>query len=237
MSLLTPKPEGTIYCEFTGQVSEAFRAEGWKMWSVDLLPSECAHPMHAIDDANDFSLGARYDRFAGVHWPCTRFANSGVRWYYGGKGTVPDPKYIREMQRSADGLCLLLRTLRDHGTPFYFENPVMHRFARTEIIARIPWFAELKPQTIQPWNFGVWETKATLLWRWKVPALVVKYRTIDECRKALGLPLYIGDKLNKPTAKVHFTSPGPNRGHERSRTLPELAKAMAEQWGPYLANL
>jgi hypothetical protein len=69
--------------------------------------------------------------------------------------------------------------------------------------------------------------------------LVPKYRTIEECRIALGLPEWVKNKKgelvkNKPHAKVHQMSPGPKRGHERSRTLPELAKAMAETWGTNL---
>jgi hypothetical protein len=31
--------------------------------------------------------------------------------------------------------------------------------------------------------------------------------------------------------RVHLMSPGPNRWRERSRTLPGVAAAMAEQWG------
>jgi len=31
--------------------------------------------------------------------------------------------------------------------------------------------------------------------------------------------------------RVHFASPSPDRWKERSRTLPGIAAAMAEQWG------
>jgi hypothetical protein len=31
--------------------------------------------------------------------------------------------------------------------------------------------------------------------------------------------------------RVHHASPGPNRWKERSRTLPGIAQAMAQQWG------
>lgn len=33
------------------------------------------------------------------------------------------------------------------------------------------------------------------------------------------------------TPRVHHAAPGPNRWKERSRTLPGIADAMAEQWG------
>jgi hypothetical protein len=68
-------------------------------------------------------------------------------------------------------------------------------------------------QIIQPWQFGHGETKATCLWLKNLPLLV---------------PTDIVDG-RKP--RVHHASPGPDRWKERSRTLPGIAKAMAEQWG------
>lgn len=224
---------GTIYCEFSGHVREAFRARGWDMNSCDLLPSDDDSPHHIQGDAIAVSGAASGDEFAGVHWPCTYFTNSGVRWMYGGKGATLHYERVRLMEESADGLCTLLRRLLAFGTPFYFENPVMHGMARTAIIARLPWFETARRCTIQPWNFGVWETKRTCLWLHKLPPLAVKYQTISECREALGLPLYVGNKLNTPHAACHLASPGPNRGHERSRTLPAIADAIARQWGEY----
>jgi hypothetical protein len=35
----------------------------------------------------------------------------------------------------------------------------------------------------------------------------------------------------KKRERLHYLSPGPNRGKVRSRTFPGIAKAMAEQWG------
>lgn len=68
-------------------------------------------------------------------------------------------------------------------------------------------------QIIQPWQFGHGETKATCLWLKNLPKLV---------------PTGI---VEGRTPRVHHASPGPNRWKERSRTLPGIAKAMAEQWG------
>ena len=71
-----------------------------------------------------------------------------------------------------------------------------------------------KPDQIrQPWQFGHGETKATCLWlknlQKLVPTRVVEGRV----------------------PRVHYASPGLNRWKERSRTLPGIAEAMAEQWG------
>jgi site-specific DNA-cytosine methylase len=68
-------------------------------------------------------------------------------------------------------------------------------------------------QIIQPWMFGHGETKATCLWLKGLPKLVPT--NIVEGR----------------TPRVHHASPGPDRWKERSRTLPGIASAMAEQWG------
>lgn len=68
-------------------------------------------------------------------------------------------------------------------------------------------------QIVQPWMFGHGETKATCLWLKNLPKLVPT--NVVEGR----------------TPRVHYASPGPDRWKERSRTLPGLALAMADQWG------
>jgi len=68
-------------------------------------------------------------------------------------------------------------------------------------------------QIIQPWMFGHGETKATCLWLKNLPKLTPT------------------DIVDGRTPRVHHASPGPDRWKERSRTLPGIAKAMAEQWG------
>ena len=67
-------------------------------------------------------------------------------------------------------------------------------------------------QIIQPWMFGHGETKATCLW-------------------LKGLPkLRATDTVTGRVPRVHHASPGPDRWKERSRTLPGIANAMADQW-------
>ena len=68
-------------------------------------------------------------------------------------------------------------------------------------------------QIIQPWQFGHGETKATCLWLKNLPKLV---------------PTKI---VRGRTPRVHYAPPSLNRWKERSRTLPGIAAAMAEQWG------
>lgn len=68
-------------------------------------------------------------------------------------------------------------------------------------------------QIIQPWQHGHGETKATCLW-------------------LAGLPLLKPSNIvSGRIPRVHREPPGPDRWKNRSRTLPGLAHAMAEQWG------
>lgn len=68
-------------------------------------------------------------------------------------------------------------------------------------------------QIIQPWMFGHGETKATCLWLFNLPLLVP------------------ADVVDGREQRVFRMPPGDNRWKERSRTLPGIATAFAEQWG------
>lgn len=230
-----------ILCECSGEVAEAMRQQGMSAWSCDLLPGE--RPRFHIQGNAITALykGRPTDgmpwRAAGLHWPCTYFANSGVKWMWvdgTSKSGAKCPKRLALMMESVRGLVEVLNDLVFREIPFYFENPVMHGEAVNAIEARCPWFVTARRCTVQPWNFGTWETKRTCLWLHGLPPLVPKYRTTEECRIALGLPEFVtvhGVRVkNTPHPACHLASPGPNRGHERSRTLPTLAKAMASQW-------
>lgn len=70
-----------------------------------------------------------------------------------------------------------------------------------------------RTQTIQPHQFGHRETKETWLWLKNLP------------------PLQPTKPLEPPyEQRIWKMSPGPNRGHERARTYPGIAMAMADQW-------
>ena len=71
-------------------------------------------------------------------------------------------------------------------------------------------------QTIQPWQFGHGETKATCLWLKGLPLL--RPTEVVEGREA----------------RIHRMPPGPDRWKERSRTFTGIAQAMADQWGAIL---
>ena len=201
-----------VACEFSGIVRDAFIARGHDAWSCDLLPTERPGP-HIQSDVLDLL----YDEWGYpseyalaldlliAHPPCTYLANSGVRWLYGGRGRRRRPERWGQMIGGAE-LFRQLWTAGGRSTGVAVENPIMHRYGRE-------WIGAGPSQTIQPWQFGHGETKATCLWLRNLP------------------PLVPTDVVDGRTPRVHHASPGPDRWKERSRTLQGIADAMADQWG------
>lgn len=120
---------------------------------------------------------------------------------------VSGARWFAEKQEEQAEALEFVRFLLDAPIPMIaLENPI------SVISTRIR-----KPdQIIQPWMFGHGETKATCLWLKDLPKLE---------------PTEI---VNGRQPRVHHASPGPERWKERSRTLPGIAAAMAEQWGAVL---
>lgn len=221
-----------VACEFSGVVRRAFRALGHEAWSCDLLPAEDGSPFHIQGDAIsavlrgcEISPGvfAPWDLVI-AHPPCTFLANSGVRWLYDAKSKDRIPERWKNMRAGAKFFADLWNACG--GVPRCFENPVMHCHAQTEIDRLAPGLPLGKRvQYIQPWQHGHPETKATGLYLFGLPPLKpsnVVFAQMSELTKA-------------QRSRVHYASPGPDRWKERSRTLPGIAKAMAEQWSAFLA--
>lgn len=184
-----------VACEFSGVVRDAFARRGHDAWSCDLLPSETPGN-HVQGDVRGI-LDQGWELMV-CHPPCTHLAVSGSRWF---KDKLPE-------QESA---LAFVRALLDAPIPrIALENPV------SIISSRIR-----KPdQTIQPWQFGHGEVKATCLWLKGLPPLQPLVR-VAKGREA----------------RVHRMPPGPDRWKERSRTLIGVAEAMAEQWGAGLFDV
>ena len=68
-------------------------------------------------------------------------------------------------------------------------------------------------QTVQPWQYGHGETKATCLWL-----------------KGLN-PLLPSDIVDGREQRIHKMPPSSDRWKERSKTFQGIADAMADQWG------
>lgn len=199
-----------IGCETSGRVRDAFRALGHDAVSCDLLPSDAPGP-HIQGDVLDH-LNEGWD-LAIFHPTCTYLCNSGVRWLYGGKGSVPDRTRFAAM---VSGALFFHRLLTDSRIPrAACENPIMHRYARA-IVGRP------QDQLVQPWQFGDPFMKATCLWLRGLPPLTPT--------NVVGPPP--SDPVERRKwAAVHQATPGPDRWKFRSVTYPGIAHAMAVQWG------
>lgn len=199
-----------VACEFSGVVRRAFAQRGHDAWSCDLLPSEDRSNRHIVADARDL-LNDGWDLLMVAHPPCTRLCNSGVRWL----SKPPAGKTLDQMQRELrEGADLFSAFWNAPIERIAVENPIMHRHAKVLIRN----YAE-PAQTIQPWQFGHGEIKATSLWLKGLPKLT---------------PTNI---VAGRVPRVHHASPGPDRWKERSRTFAGIAEAMADQWGGYAADI
>lgn len=193
-----------IGCEYSGVVRRAFAALGHDAWSCDLLPAEDGSNQHLIGDVRHY-LNDGWDLLAVFHPPCTRLCNSGVRWLH----KPPVGKTLDQMWRDLDDAAELFSDLWNAPVErVAVENPIMHKYARERIRNFMP-----PAQTIQPWQFGHGESKATSLWLRNLPALTPT--NIVEGREQ----------------RVFRMPPGPDRWKERSRTYKGIAEAMAMQWG------
>jgi hypothetical protein len=186
-----------VACEYSATVRDAFRARGFDAWSCDLLPTEGDPRWHIRGDAVAVSRAEPWDLMI-AHPPCTHLAVSGARHFAA--------KQADGRQQQALGFVGDL-----------FSAPVKH-IALENPVSIISSRFRKPDQTIQPWQFGHGETKATCLWLNNLPKL--KPTDIVEGREA----------------RIHKMPPGPNRWKERSRTYQGIADAMADQWSEYLLN-
>jgi hypothetical protein len=177
-----------VACEYSGTVRDAFLAAGHIALSCDLLPSDAPGP-HLQGDVREV-LEMGWDLMI-AHPPFTHLAVSGARWFH-----------LKE-QEQQEALRFVRMLLEAPIPRIALENPV------SIISSRIR-----KPdQTIQPWQFGHGETKATCLWLKNLP------------------PLEPTNIVDGREARIHRMPPSPTRWKERSKTYQGIADAMAQQWG------
>lgn len=197
-----------VACEFSGAIATRMAARGYETLSVDFRPAEHDGPHHrgdvleVLDDPSRFFTGP-IDLMV-AHPPCTHLSVSGAR-YHAAKwadGRIP---------AALDFVRALLAAPVPH---IALENPV------SIISGQI----RKADQTVQPWQFGHGERKATCWWLKNLPKL----------QPTNVLPERGPNGEDWREAKVHRMSPGPDRERLRSLTYPGIAQAAADQWGPYV---
>lgn len=196
-----------VACEFSATVRDAFRSRGFSAWSCDLLPCEGDPTWHFQDSVLHVLARDPWWDLVIAHPPCTYLTYAGAKHLYigGRKENGRDESRWQAMRDAAE----FFRTFLALPCKVAVENPIMLAAAR-EIVGRD------YDQTIQPWQFGHGEVKRTCFW-------------------LKGLPLLQAtDIVEGRVPRVHYAAPGPDRWKERSRTLPGIAAAMAQQWGDHL---
>jgi hypothetical protein len=179
-----------VACEFSGTVRDAFIARGHDAMSCDLLPTDAPGP-HYCGDVRDV-LHFPWDLMI-AHPPCTHLSVSGAKHFAG--------KRLTGQQQAAASFFMLLA--KADIPRIAVENPVC--------IMSSLW---RKPdQTVQPWQFGHGETKATCLWLKGLP------------------PLAPTNVVEGREQRVFRMPPSQDRWKLRSTTFAGIAEAMADQWG------
>lgn len=193
-----------IGCEYSGIVRDAFIKKGHNAISCDIIESESTFGDHIVGDIID-TLSVVDDKFYDIiicHPPCTYLCVSGNRYYADSNERI-NAIYWTEM---------LWELCKKKSKAVCFENPVGVLSTKSKLG---------KPtQYIQPWMFGHKEKKKTGLWLYNLKKLKETNNVYHEMMK---LP-------EKEQSRIHYCSPGKNRGKIRSRFFTGIADAMVEHW-------
>lgn len=209
-----------VGCEESQEITKAFRELGHEAYSCDIQPCSGGHPEWHIEGdifdvlmfGYDWPLSGEGPAFALDHdrgevpfWdliilhpPCTYLAVSGNRWY--GKGMPGHDKRINA-QKWTQALWSLAKSRANYAA---LENPV----GVLDL--------GVKPQYVQPWQFGHGEVKRTGFWLYNLPPLQ---------------PTHIVEGREE---RIWRMGPSEDRGKLRSKTYPGIARAIAKQWGDYI---
>lgn len=142
-----------VACEYSARVRDAFRRRGHDAWSCDPFEACEGDPAYHLSVDVLTVLGQDWDLMV-AHPPCTRLANSGVRWLN-----------ERNLWGELDEAVKFFLALYNAPIPrVAVENPIPHRYALDRIGVKYT-------QVVQPWMFGHGETKATCLWLRNLPPL------------------------------------------------------------------
>ncbi|MGI9572277.1 MAG: DNA cytosine methyltransferase [Candidatus Actinomarinaceae bacterium] len=186
-----------VACEYSGIVRDAFTDRGHDAWSCDILETE-SKGNHIVGDVLEI-LDDGWDLMI-AHPPCTHLSVTGQRWFVEGK---KDPK-LKE-----DAIEFVKKLMNAPIDKICIENP------RSVISSYI------RPanQTINPYQYGHLECKATCLWLKNLPKLKPTKNVKSE---TMLLP-------RKEKHRIWWIGGG--TGKERSKFYTGFAQAMAEQWG------
>lgn len=221
-----------IACEESQRVCMAFRERGHEAYSCDIQECSGGHPeWHIMQDVlplingncefttcdgTAYKIYGKWDLLI-AHPPCTYLTNTGNRWFnvdrYGDKA-------VQRMNSREDAVRFFMEFVNADCDRIAIENPIGHMST-----------AYRKPdQIIQPYQFGYPARKATCLWLKGLPKLnptkIVPFE-LETGNYSKGLAAAWATDSNGK--KLQWNDP--ETAKQRSKTVPGIARAMAEQWG------
>jgi hypothetical protein len=208
----------------------AFRERGHNAFSCDIQEPSGGHPeWHIMRDVlgllngccGFFTMDGKYHMIPDkwdliiAHPPCTYLTNTGNRWFnverYGDKARQ------REREKAVEFFMAFVNADCDK---IAIENPIGHMSTRYR----------KADQIIQPYEYGYPARKATCLWLKGLPKLqpteIVEYK-LKTRNYSDGLAAAWATDENGKILRWN----DPETAKQRSKTVPGIAKAMAEQWG------
>lgn len=198
-----------VACEESQAVCKEFRRKGHEAFSCDILPCSGGYPEWHIHGDVLAVLNNGWDMMIAFP-PCTHLAVSGAAWF----------EEKRKDGRQQQGIDFFMALVNAPIEKKAIENPI--GIMSTEY---------RKPdQVIHPYYFGDPETKATCLWLYSLPKLYHNDSpNLFDQEVTHVEPEYITASNGRKYSRIHWLGGG--KGHERSKTFPGIAKAMADQWG------
>ena len=237
-----------IACEESQACCRAFRKLGHNAYSCDLF--DCSgtgfgdgiaephpewhfnHDITTVLDKSDLTLqngeqaviDGDWDIMIG-HPPCTFLAVSGAKWMYDPKDKDkpieerrPHPSFPNRKKDQEDGANFFLFLASADVKRIAIENPVGIMSSRWR-----------KPdQSVQPFMFGDPYSKNTCLWIKNLRPLHPSKETEDH-----GERIYFGSGKSQPkwySDGLTKTKSKEERQKWRSKTFPNIARVIAEQW-------
>lgn len=214
-----------IACEESQAVCKEFRKLGFEAYSCDILECSGGHPEWHIKDDVIEVINRGWDMMIAFP-PCTHLAVSGAAWF----------EQKRKDGRQKEGIDFFMKIVNAPIEKICIENPI-------GIMSKI----YKKPtQIIQPYYFGDEAQKTTCLWLKNLPKLYhnstpnlfdEKITHVNKGEFFTWIDCKTGKLKKQPLWYANAFIKNKNKnlvGHERSKTFPGIAKAMAEQWSKIL---
>ena len=239
-----------VACEESQAITKELRKLGHNAYSCDLLSTSGGHKrwhykgdifdiinknkVTFITEDNTKVKIQKWDMMI-AHPPCTFLAVSGARWFY-----HPEDSHLPTSERRAHPKFPNRRKDQKEAIDFVIKlwSVKIDKIAIENPIGVLSSSSLGKPtQIIQPWWFGDNATKTTCYWTKGLPNLkknnqVEKKELLGEkIEKGEVITLSSGKKMQKWYAEALAKSKtADERRTLRSKTFPNMAKAIAKQW-------